>query len=162
MTENEANKVSTTADAPAVSVQRIVSPKIDKACCNCFYFDRKRDVCSVPAEPSMGDDGKCRWWRLEYHGIREVEVLDGRMKLVIVPGVGAITADIDEVLEFTELGEITLREQDDDYIRRNSVTGRYVGATRAELEKHLFSLGWRQWKHDKSIWLSPSHKCFEG
>ena len=95
---------------------------------------------------------------MEYNGIRTVEVLDSRMKLVIIPGFGATPDSINTVLTFTNLDEITLRDTDNDYIQKYSKTGKYEGASRYELEKHLLSLGWKQWKYDENIWLKPGHK----
>jgi len=89
-------------------------------------------------------------WTMKSNGIRIVEVLDNRMKLVVIPGFGATPDKIDIAIS-TGLNEITLRDTDGDYVRKHSKTGRYEGASRYELEKHLLSLGWKQWKYDKNI-----------
>lgn len=133
---------------------------MEKDCDTCFFFNRKRDVCTVPQEPLLDDNGKCKWWQMEYNGIRTIEVLVSRMKLVVIPGFGATPDSIDTALAFTGLDEITLRNTDYDYIRKYSKTGKYEGAKRDELEKHLHNLGWRQWKQDKNIWLKPGHRSF--
>jgi len=97
---------------------------------------------------------------MEYNGIRVIEVLDGRQKLVIIPGFGVTPYNINAVIEYTGLDEITLRDTDFDYIRKHSKTVRYEGAPRKDLATHLYALGWRQWKYDKNIWLKPGHSCF--
>ena len=95
-----------------------------------------------------------------YNGIRIIRVLDSRMKLVIIPGFGATPDSMNTALAFTGLDEITILDRDNDYIRKHSKTGKYAGASRSELEQHLYSLGWRQWEHDENIWLKPGHKCW--
>ena len=98
--------------------------------------------------------------RIDNSCIHEIEVVDSQKKLVITLGFGATPDTIDDALTLVEWDEITLRERDNDYICRRSVADRYEGADRLTLEKHLFDLGWRQWKYDMAIWLRPNHKCF--
>jgi len=93
-------------------------------------------------------------------GIKKVAVLDGRNKLVVIPGCGATTARLDYSIAVADINEITIRDTDYDYIRKYSVSKRYEGDKRETLIRHLSSLGWKPWSLDHNIWLHPNHKQF--
>lgn len=90
------------------------------------------------------------------NGVKVVEVLDSRKKVVVWPGFGCTPAVLNDVISLGH-DEITLREADIGYIRRNSISKKYEGSSRDILEKHLKSIGWKQWPFDDFIWLSPNH-----
>lgn len=98
--------------------------------------------------------------KMNKNGVKNIQVLDDRQKAVVYPGFGCTTDVLDYIIS-TGNDEITLREVDMDYVRRNSISKKYEGLPRDILAKHLYNLGWRQWSFDNCIWLAPTHNCFK-
>lgn len=96
---------------------------------------------------------------MDKNGVKTIKVLDSRQKVTVFPGYGCTPELIDRVISFGN-DEITLREIDIDYVKRESVSRKYEGSPRDILAEHLHDLGWRQWSFDDCIWLAPDHNCF--
>ena len=93
------------------------------------------------------------------NGIKIIEVLNSRKKIVICPGFGCTPDILNETISMG-YDEITLQNVNIEYIQRESISKKYEGSPRKTLEKHLYGIGWRQWKFDNFIWLAPEHNCF--